>query len=69
MVLSSETADHFFGEEDPIGKFIQVDSIGAFEVKGIVAGVYIVVMVGLLTISSQTLKAARTQPASTLIDE
>lgn len=37
MVLGRETADKFFGEEDPIGKFIEVDSLGAFEVKGIVA--------------------------------
>ena len=37
MVLSRETADKFFGEEDPMGKFIEVDSLGAFEVRGIVA--------------------------------
>lgn len=36
MVLSSETAHKFFGEEDPIGKFIEVDSV-AYEVKGVVA--------------------------------
>ncbi len=37
MVLSKETADKFFGEEDPIGKFIEIDTLGAYEVKGIVA--------------------------------
>jgi len=37
MVLSRETADKFFGDEDPIGKFIEIDTLGAYEVKGIVA--------------------------------
>jgi putative ABC transport system permease protein len=37
MVLSSETADKFFGDEDPIGKFIEIDTLGAYEVKGIIA--------------------------------
>ncbi len=37
LVLSRETADKFFGNEDPLGKFIEFDSIGAFEVKGVVA--------------------------------
>jgi len=37
LVLSSETADKFFGDEDPIGKFIENDTLGAYEVKGIVA--------------------------------
>ena len=37
MVLSSETADKFFGDEDPIGKFIEIDTLGAYEVKGVVA--------------------------------
>ena len=36
MVLSWETANKFFGEEDPIGKFIEVDSL-AYEVKGVMA--------------------------------
>jgi len=36
LVLSSETAHKFFGEEDPIGKFIEVDSV-SYEVKGVVA--------------------------------
>jgi len=36
MVLSWETANKFFGEEDPIGKFIEVDSV-AYEVKGVMA--------------------------------
>ncbi len=35
LVLSSETAHKFFGDEDPIGKFIEVDSV-AYEVKGVV---------------------------------
>ena len=35
LVLSQETANKFFGEEDPIGKFIEVDST-AYEVKGVV---------------------------------
>ena len=37
MVLSRETADKFFGDEDPIGKFIEIDTLGAYEVKGVVA--------------------------------
>jgi putative ABC transport system permease protein len=37
-----------------------------FGIGTILAGVFIVVIVGLLTISSQTLKAARTRPARTL---
>ncbi|MCK5137390.1 MAG: ABC transporter permease [Bacteroidales bacterium] len=37
MVLSRETADKFFGDEDPIGKFIEIDTLGAYEVKGIIA--------------------------------
>ncbi len=37
MVLTRETADKFFGEEDPMGKFIEIDTLGAYEVKGIVA--------------------------------
>jgi len=37
MVLSWETADKFFGDEDPIGKFIEVDSLGSYEVKGVFA--------------------------------
>jgi putative ABC transport system permease protein len=36
MVLSQETADKFFGDEDPIGKFIEIDTLGAYEVKGVV---------------------------------
>lgn len=38
MVLSRETANKFFGDEDPIGKFIEIDTLGAYEVKGVVAG-------------------------------
>lgn len=37
MVLSEETADKFFGEEDPVGKFIEIDTLGAYEIKGVVA--------------------------------
>ena len=37
MVLSRETADKFFGDEDPIGKFIEIDTLGAYEVKGVMA--------------------------------
>ena len=37
MVLSQETAHKFFGDEDPIGKFIEIDTLGAYEVKGVVA--------------------------------
>lgn len=36
IVLNKETAQKFFGEEDPIGKFISVDSLGEFKVTGIV---------------------------------
>ena len=37
MVLTRETADKFFGDEDPIGKFIEIETLGAFEVKGVLA--------------------------------
>ncbi len=37
MVLSRETADKFFGDEDPMGKFIEIDTLGSYEVKGVVA--------------------------------
>ncbi len=37
LVLSRETADKFFGDEDPVGKFIEIDTLGAYEVKGVVA--------------------------------
>jgi len=37
LVLSRETADKFFGDEDPMGKFIEIDTLGAYEVKGVVA--------------------------------
>jgi putative ABC transport system permease protein len=40
-----------------------------FGIGTILAGVFIVVFVGLLTISSQTLKAAQTKPAKTLKNE
>lgn len=37
LVLSWETAHKFFGDEDPVGKFIEVDSLGSYEVKGVLA--------------------------------
>ena len=37
MVLSSDAANKFFGEEDPVGKFIEIDTLGAYEVRGVVA--------------------------------
>jgi putative ABC transport system permease protein len=37
MVLSEETAQKFFGDENPVGKFLEIDSLGAYEVKGVVA--------------------------------
>ncbi len=37
-----------------------------FGIGTILAGIFVVVFLGLLTISSQTLRAARTKPASTL---
>jgi putative ABC transport system permease protein len=37
MVLTRETADKFFGDEDPVGKFIEIDTLGAYEVKGVLA--------------------------------
>jgi putative ABC transport system permease protein len=40
-----------------------------FGIGTILAGVFIVALIGLLTISSQTLKAAKTKPATTLKDE
>jgi putative ABC transport system permease protein len=38
MVLMEETARKFFGDEDPVGKFIEIDTLGAYEVKGVIAG-------------------------------
>jgi putative ABC transport system permease protein len=40
-----------------------------FGIGTILAGVFLVVIVGMLTISSQTLKAANTRPAEILKDE
>lgn len=37
LVLTRETADKFFGDEDPIGKFIEIDTLGAYQVKGVIA--------------------------------
>jgi putative ABC transport system permease protein len=36
IILKEETSKKFFGEEDPIGKFISVDSLGEFKVTGII---------------------------------
>lgn len=36
MVLSQETAKKFFGDENPVGKFIEIDTLGAYEVKGVI---------------------------------
>ena len=36
IVLREEIARKYFGEEDPVGKFLQVDSIGSFEVVRII---------------------------------
>ncbi len=36
MVLQEEVAMKFFGEEDPTGKFLQIDSVGDFLITGIV---------------------------------
>ena len=36
MVLSRASANKFFGDENPIGKFIEIDTLGAYEVKGVV---------------------------------
>ncbi len=36
MVLSRASANKFFGNENPIGKFIEIDTLGAYEVKGVV---------------------------------
>jgi putative ABC transport system permease protein len=35
ILLTGETADKFFGDEDPVGKFIEFDTL-SFEVKGII---------------------------------
>jgi putative ABC transport system permease protein len=37
VVLSWETANKFFGDEDPIGKFIEIDTLHSYEVKGVTA--------------------------------
>ena len=36
IVLQEEVAKKYFGEEDPVGKFLDVDSIGSFEVVGLI---------------------------------
>ena len=36
MVLREEVAEKFFGDKDPLGQFLEVDSIGTFEIVGIV---------------------------------
>jgi len=37
MVLSWETAEKFFGDENPIGKFIEIDSLNSYKVTGVMA--------------------------------
>jgi len=37
MVLSWETAEKFFGDENPLGKFIEIDSLNSYEVKGVMS--------------------------------
>ena len=36
IVLMEDIATKYFGNEDPVGKFLQIDSIGNFEVVGII---------------------------------
>ncbi len=36
ILLNEETAKKFFGDEDPIGKFLSVDSLGEFKVTGVI---------------------------------
>jgi len=36
IVLMEDIATKYFGDEDPVGKFLQVDSIGNFEIVGII---------------------------------
>ena len=36
IVLKEEVAKKYFTEEDPIGKFLQVDSLGEFKITGII---------------------------------
>jgi putative ABC transport system permease protein len=35
MVLTMESARKFFGDEDPVGKFLEVDTLGSYEVRGV----------------------------------
>ena len=35
MVLTRETARKFFGDADPVGKFLEVDTLGSYEVMGV----------------------------------
>lgn len=35
IVLSNKTAKKFFGDVDPLGKFIEIDTLGTYEVKGV----------------------------------
>jgi putative ABC transport system permease protein len=37
IVLTEETARKFFGNEDPMGKFLEIDTLGSYEIKGVVA--------------------------------
>lgn len=36
MVLREEVAEKFFGDKNPLGQFLEVDSVGIFEIVGIV---------------------------------
>ena len=36
IVMKEETAQKFFGDENPLGKFIQIDSIGDFKITALV---------------------------------
>jgi len=36
-VLSEETAEKFYGEEDPVGQFLQIDSLGGFRITGVIS--------------------------------
>jgi len=37
IVLTEETAEKFYGEEDPVGQFLQIDSLGSFQINGVTA--------------------------------
>ncbi len=37
IILTEETAEKFYGEEDPVGQFLQVDSLGSFRINGVIS--------------------------------